>query len=47
MDTIVLRCGEVPGQQFVDAADWMIGDPIQHLAHVEFRIEPVELGCPE
>ena len=40
-----LECvGQVPGQQFGDAADGVVGDLGQHRAQVEFRIEAVELG---
>ena len=36
------RCGEVPGQQFLDAADGVIGDLGQDGAEIEFRVESVE-----
>jgi hypothetical protein len=29
---IVLRCGEIPGQQLMDAVDGMIGDLFEHAA---------------
>jgi hypothetical protein len=35
---------EIPGQQFADAADEMVGDAGEHDAEIEFRIEAVELG---
>jgi hypothetical protein len=38
--------GEVPKQEFLDAADGMVRDPGQHGAEIEFRIEAVELGRP-
>jgi len=38
------RWDEVPGQEFLDAADGMVGDLRQHGAEVELRIETVELG---
>ena len=39
------RCNaDVPGQQFGDAVDGMIGDTADHLAQIGFRIEAVELG---
>jgi len=34
----------VPGQQFVDAVDRMVGDAFEHVAQVRLGIEPVELG---
>ena len=39
------RTRQIPWQQFRDAVDRVIGDPPQHLAQIEFWIEPVELGC--
>ena len=36
--------GEVPGQQFGDAVDRVIGDAREHVAQVGFGIEAVELG---
>ena len=35
---------DVPGQQFGDAIDWVIGDAAEHLVQIGFGIEPVELG---
>jgi len=35
---------EVPGQQFVDAVDRVIGDAREHVAEVGFRIDAVQLG---
>jgi hypothetical protein len=37
-----LRC--VPGQQFVDPVDRMVGDALEHVAQVRFGIDVVELG---
>ena len=34
----------MPGQQFGDAVDGMVGDAADHLAQIGFRIEAVELG---
>jgi len=36
---------DVPGQQFCDAVDRVIGDAAEHLAQVGFGIEAVELGA--
>jgi hypothetical protein len=33
---------DVPGQQFLDAVDGMVGDTRQHLAQIGFGIETVE-----
>ena len=38
---------KVPGQEFVDAVDGMIGDAFEHLAQIEFRIDAVQLGRAE
>jgi hypothetical protein len=40
-------CEEVPGQQLVDAVDGMIGDALEHMAQIEFRIEAIQLGCAQ
>jgi hypothetical protein len=42
-----LRNTEIPGQQLINAVDRVIGNPLQHLAQVEFRIDSVEFGCSE
>ncbi len=42
---IVLRCGDIPGQQFLDAIDRVIGDLFEYAAEIDLRIKPVELGC--
>ena len=34
---------EVPGQEFFDAVDWMIGDAGQHVAEVGFGIKSVQV----
>jgi len=34
--------GEIPGQEFVDPADGVVGDLRQDRAEIEFRIEPVQ-----
>jgi hypothetical protein len=39
--------GQVPGQEFVDTADWMIGDALEEMAQIEFRIDTVKLGRAE
>ena len=44
---ILLGRGEIPGREFLDAVDGVISDPIEHAAEIEFRIQPVELGCPQ
>jgi len=36
------RGGEVPGEQFLDTTDGMVGDLGQHCAEVELRIEAVQ-----
>ena len=35
---------EVPGQEFLDAVDRMVGDAGQHVAEIRFGIETVEFG---
>jgi len=43
-----LECGsEIPGKQILDLADRIIGDPCEHGAELEFRIESVELGATD
>ena len=44
---IVLKCGDIPGQQLLDTVDGVIGDLFEHAAELKFRIEPIELGCSE
>ena len=41
------RGGDVPGQEFFDAVDRMLGDRCQDRAQVEGRIESVQLGCSD
>ena len=41
------RGGDVPGQEFFDAVDWMLGDACQDRAQVERRIESIQLGCSD
>src|SRR5579875_921596 len=41
---MVLKRGEIPGQELVDAVDGMIGDLFEHASEIEFWIQPVELG---
>jgi hypothetical protein len=36
------RWGEVPRQEFLDAADGMVRDLGQHGAEIEFRIEAIQ-----
>jgi hypothetical protein len=36
--------GQVPGQEFLDTVDWVIGDALQDMAKIEFGVEIVELG---
>ena len=38
---IVLKCGEIPGQQLVDAVDRVIGDLFEHAAEIKFRVKPI------
>jgi hypothetical protein len=38
--------GQVPGQEFLDAVDRVIGDAREHLAQVCFWVQAVELCCP-
>lgn len=35
---------DVPGRQFGDALDRMVGDSLQHVAQIRLRIDPVQLG---
>ena len=39
--------GEIPRQQFLDTVHRMIGDALQDVAQIEFRIETVEFGRAE
>ena len=41
------RTRQVPGQEFVESVDRMIGDALQDVAQVELRIEPVKLSRPK
>ena len=41
------RGGDVPGQEFFDSVDWMLGDRCQDRAQVEGGIEAVQLGCSD
>jgi hypothetical protein len=36
--------GNAPGQQFVDAVDWMIGNTGQHVAQVSARVDAIEFA---
>jgi hypothetical protein len=36
--------GEVPGKQFVDPVDRVLGDAGQDLAKISFRVQTVEFG---
>ena len=38
---------EVPGQEFLDAVDGMIGDAGQHVSEIRFGIETVEFGAAD
>ena len=44
---MVLGCGEIPGQELVDAVDGVLGDLFEHATEIKLRIKPVELGCPQ
>ena len=39
--------GQVPGQEFLDTVDRVIGDALQDMAKIEFGVEIVELGRAE
>src|SRR5580698_1049110 len=39
---IALRRGEIPGQQFVNAINRVVGDQFEHTTEVELRIETVQ-----
>ena len=41
------RGGDVPGQEFFDSVDWMLGDGCQDRTQVEGGIEAVQLGCSD
>jgi hypothetical protein len=41
------ECLEIPGEQFVDAGDRLVGDAREHLAEKRFGIAPVEFGAAE
>jgi hypothetical protein len=36
-------CDDVPGQQFLNTIDGMVGDALQYLAHMRLRVEAVQL----
>ena len=38
---------EIPGQQLGDAADGVVGDLLQHLVEIGFRVHAVELGAAD
>ena len=38
---------DVPGQEFADAVDWVVGDAFEDVVEVELGVELVELGCAE
>ena len=44
---MVLKRGEIPGQELLNAVDGVIGDLSQQRAEIELWIKPVELGCPQ
>ena len=44
---MVLGCGEIPGEEFLEAVDGVLGDPLEHATEIELRIKPIELGCPQ
>ncbi len=44
---MVLGCGEIPGEEFLDAVDGVLGDPLEHATEIELRIQSVELGCSQ
>jgi hypothetical protein len=37
------RGSEIPGQEFLQAVDWVIHDALEHVAQIEFWIESVKL----
>jgi hypothetical protein len=39
--------GQVPGQEFVDTVNRIIGDALRDMAQIEFGIDMVELGRTE
>jgi len=39
--------GEVPGKQFVDPVYRMVGDSVQDLSEIAFRVESVEFRRPD
>ena len=41
------RGGDVPGQEFFDSVDWVLGDRCQDRAQIEGGIEAVQLGCSD
>jgi hypothetical protein len=40
----LLTVGEVPGNQFVNPADWVFGGMDHHMAKIEFGIQSVQFG---
>ena len=43
---IVRKCGEIPGQQLVDAVDRVIGGPFEHAAEIKFQSSPLSFAVP-
>jgi hypothetical protein len=41
---ILQVCVNAPGQQFVNAVDWMIGNTGQHVAQVSARVDAIEFA---
>lgn len=39
--------GKVPGQEFANAIDGMLGDTREHRAQIEGRIKPIQLGSAD
>ena len=37
-------CEDMPRQQFLDSVDGMVGDALQDLAKISFRVEAVQFG---
>jgi hypothetical protein len=42
--TVSAEVSKIPGQQFADAGNGVVGDALQDVPEIELRIETVELG---
>ena len=41
------ECGDLPGEQFLDTINGVVGDAGEHVAQVAFRVEAVQFGSAD